>query len=154
MCILALYNSKNEYTYKDLKDLTSIPDKELQRHMISLAHPKVKILMKSPNTKDIADDHKFSWNEDYTNPLYRVNIPLLNIVDEKANAEAPEISDSVAQGRIHSAEAATVRIMKARKTMEHNNLVIEVTKQLSKYFTVDANFIKKTYFILHLRLSL
>jgi cullin 3 len=40
-------------------------------------------------------------------------------------------------------EAAIVRIMKARKTLEHNQLVIEVTKQMSHRFVTDANFIKK-----------
>jgi cullin 3 len=40
-------------------------------------------------------------------------------------------------------EAAVVRIMKARKSMEHNNLIAEVTKQLQSRFVPNPIIIKK-----------
>jgi hypothetical protein len=42
-----------------------------------------------------------------------------------------------------SVEAALVRVMKARKTLEHNNLIAEVVKQLTGRFAVEPAFIKK-----------
>ena len=40
-------------------------------------------------------------------------------------------------------EAAVVRIMKSRKTLEHNALVAEVTQQLAHRFQATPPFIKK-----------
>jgi len=44
---------------------------------------------------------------------------------------------------INPLPAAIVRIMTARKTMHHNELIAEVTKQLSVRFNASPQFIKK-----------
>jgi len=40
-------------------------------------------------------------------------------------------------------EAAIVRIMKARKALNHNDLIAEVTRQLQARFSATPQFIKK-----------
>ena len=50
---------------------------------------------------------------------------------------------AVEEDRRHLVEAAIVRIMKARKVMNHNDLIAEVTRQLSIRFTPAPQFIKK-----------
>ena len=50
---------------------------------------------------------------------------------------------SVEEDRRHLLEAAIVRIMKARKVLNHNDLVAEVTKQLSARFVPPPQFVKK-----------
>ena len=40
-------------------------------------------------------------------------------------------------------EAAIVRIMKARRVLDHNSIVTEVTRQLSARFLPNPNVIKK-----------
>jgi cullin 3 len=49
----------------------------------------------------------------------------------------------VEEDRRHLVEAAIVRIMKARKTLTHNELIAEVTKQLSVRFNPSPQFVKK-----------
>ena len=50
---------------------------------------------------------------------------------------------SVEEDRRHLLEAAIVRIMKARKVLNHNDLVAEVTRQLSGRFVPPPQFVKK-----------
>ena len=45
------------------------------------------------------------------------------------------IPAAVEEERRHHVEAAIVRIMKARKTLSHNELVMETTRQLAMRFT-------------------
>jgi len=146
MCILMLYNHGDSFTYEEIKKATAIPDQELERHLLSLAHPKVRVLRKTPNNKSIAPDHSFAYNTKYVSKLKRVKIPLLsakNAPTKKETGSNEELPDSVLEARKNRVEAALVRIMKARKTLEHNNLIAEVVRQLSAKFTCDPGFIKK-----------
>eukprot|EP01083_Nonionella_stella_P242414 845609_1 len=62
MLVLLLFNIKDTWTFKEMMDATSIPKNDLQFAALSMAHPKVKVLRKAPNTKVIADDHTFQIN--------------------------------------------------------------------------------------------
>jgi cullin 3 len=54
---------------------------------------------------------------------------------EKSIASIPA---SVEEDRRHLIEAAVVRIMKARKTLSHNDLLAETMRQSAHRFAVDA----------------
>lgn len=145
MVILMLFNQATKLTFADIQKLTNIPEQELTRHLLSLAHPNVKLLRKNPNNKTMAPDHQFMFNSKYENNLYRVKVPLLSA---KAVSDAPgekeaAVSAGVLEARKNLVEASVVRIMKARKTLDHNNLVAEVLRQLSARFNVEPGFIKK-----------
>jgi len=156
MCILLLFNEKETLTLGEIRSATHIPDQELRRHLISLCTPKNRILRKGSKGRGITSDQDtFTFNSDYTSKSKRVRIPLVKESSVKkgdngagggaagaavANSAVPLV---VEEDRRHLVEASLVRIMKARKTLHHNDLIAEVTKQLSVRFTPSPQFIKK-----------
>jgi hypothetical protein len=80
-------------------------------------------------------------NYGFTDKSRKIKIPLLaaKINDEEAEAT----KKSVEEDRKHAIEAAVVRIMKSRKTMDHQRLVLEVSQQLTSHFRPDPRQIKK-----------
>jgi cullin 3 len=158
MCILLLFNENTTLTLGQIRTKTQIPDMELRRHLISLCTPKNRILKKGSKGRGInSDDEALTFNADYTSKLKRVRIPLVkesSVVkggDGAADGGVSAIQSAadgsvplpVEEDRRHLVEAAIVRIMKARKILTHNELIAEVTKQLSVRFNPSPQFVKK-----------
>jgi len=141
MMVLLLFNNKKVLKFKEIQERSQIPLKELAWHILSLAHPKVKVLKKNPNSKKIEDDHRFGINAKYKNARARVMIPLMAKPQE--DDPGAEERKQILFLRQHQMDAAIVRIMKARKSQTHNELVQEVTRQLNNRFTPSPNDIKK-----------
>lgn len=164
MCIIMLFNEESELTLGQIASKTNIPDLELQRHLISLCTPKYRILRKSSKGRGISGkDDLFSINDEYKSNARRVKIPLVSMSSMKEVIQTKNMGDSkvgqpfntlpgtfvetlppqLEEERRHLVEAATVRIMKARKQLHHNDLIAEVTKQLQSRFVPTPQFIKK-----------
>ena len=167
MCILVLFNNRDTLTLKQIREETQIPEDELRRHLVSLCTPKHRILRKGSKGKAISgDDDTFTYNTDYTSKMTRVKVPMVSMRDatagsniestagggtpSTAGAAAPALVDgssavpvAVEEDRRHLLEAAIVRIMKARKQLNHNDLVAEATRQLSGRFVPPPQFVKK-----------
>eukprot|EP00551_Chaetoceros_affinis_P004249 CAMPEP_0203664768 /NCGR_PEP_ID=MMETSP0090-20130426/2117_1 /ASSEMBLY_ACC=CAM_ASM_001088 /TAXON_ID=426623 /ORGANISM="Chaetoceros affinis, Strain CCMP159" /LENGTH=803 /DNA_ID=CAMNT_0050528119 /DNA_START=41 /DNA_END=2452 /DNA_ORIENTATION=- len=157
MCILILFNGSNVLTLGQIKTETNIPDMELRRHLISLCTSKHRILRKGSKGKHISGDNDtFTLNNSYKSQFKRVKIPLVSMKEAaKSNAGkgggpgnkdangSSKLPPLVEEERRHLVEAAIVRIMKARKTLQHNDLIAEVTKQLTVRFVPPPQFIKK-----------
>ena len=85
MCILLLFNNHHNedesqpgsLTFKEIQQHTGIEKDALLRHLLSLAHPKVKILKKDPNKKECENDHKFKLNTKFKSSNTKFNVPLL-----------------------------------------------------------------------------
>jgi cullin 3 len=142
MLVLLLFNNKQTWSFKEMIEATGIPREDLQIAVLSMAHPKVKVMRKAPNTKEVADDHKFQINPKYTNPRAKIPIPTLNIKSNKPEEDDKNM-EAIYRLRRHQMDAAIVRIMKARKTLKHPDLVTEVVKQLRGRFTPKPVDIKK-----------
>ena len=96
---------------------------------------------KKPKTvrKAIADSDTFTFNPDFTSNQRRIRIT--NIQMKETVTERKKTHESVILDRLHLIDAAIVRIMKARKTLDHRDLVGEVMNQLK--FPTSGVDIKK-----------
>lgn len=131
-----------ELEYKDIKAATGIPDNDLQRQLQSLACAKYKILRKHPASRNVSPTDSFSFNYEFTAPLQRIKIQTIASKAETTE-ERRETEEKVEEERKLQTEACIVRIMKDRKHMSHNDLISEVTKQLSSRFHPVPSAIKK-----------
>ena len=153
MCILVLFNDKDTLSLLEIREQTKIPEEELQRHLISLCTPKHRILRKASRGKGInGDNDTFTYNNNYSSKLKRVRIPLVSMKDcisskqqsgEASGSVKNAVPAPVEEDRRHLVEASIVRVMKSRKTLHHNDLIAEVTKQLSVRFVPSPPFIKQ-----------
>lgn len=141
MIIMLTFGDQKVITMKQILDTTKIPQYELANHLLSLCHPRVKVLLKRPDHKDLKDTDKLMINPKYANKLMNISVPLLKTVEDP-NKQAQEEKHIQLQRR-HQMDAAVVRIMKARQTLRHNLLVAEVMQQLSARFSPKPNDIKK-----------
>ncbi|KAF3941561.1 Cullin-3-A [Dactylella cylindrospora] len=131
---------------QELKTLTSIPESELIRHLQALAvAPRTRVLMKSPMSRDVKPTDKFSFNANFTSKTLRIKIGIVKGGGNKVETdkERKETEDKIDESRAHLIEAAIVRTMKARKTLKHSDLILQITEQLSKRFMPDPGMIKK-----------
>lgn len=143
MCVLMLFNNADRLSYRDIEQATEIPAVDLKRCLQSLACVKGRnVLRKEPMSKDIAEDDAFFFNDKFTSKLYKVKIGTV-VAQRESEPENQETRQRVEEDRKPQIEAAIVRIMKARRVLDHNNIVTEVTKQLQSRFLPNPVVIKK-----------
>ncbi|KAM7511351.1 hypothetical protein LguiB_010226 [Lonicera macranthoides] len=143
MCILMLFNNADQLTYREIEQATEIPAPDLKRCLQSLACVKGKnVLRKDPMSKEIGEDDTFLFNDKFSSKFYKVKIGTV-VAQKESEPEKQETRQRVEEDRKPQIEAAIVRIMKARRVLDHNNIVTEVTKQLQSRFLPNPVVIKK-----------
>lgn len=146
MVILMLFNdlaSDESLSYEEIRDATAIPENELKRNLQSIAvAPKTRLLRKEPMSKEISLNDRFYFNENFESNMARIKVLAVSAGKGENDEENKKILEDVNRSRQYETEAAIVRIMKARKSMEHANLIAEVTRQLSSRFKPDPAMIK------------
>lgn len=143
MCILMLFNNADRMSYKEIEQATEIPAADLKRCLQSLACVKGKnVIRKEPMSKDISEDDSFFFNDKFSSKFYKVKIGTV-VAQKESEPEKLETRQRVEEDRKPQIEAAIVRIMKARRVLDHNNIVTEVTKQLQSRFLPNPVVIKK-----------
>ncbi|ESN98221.1 hypothetical protein HELRODRAFT_101759 [Helobdella robusta] len=151
MVVLMLFNSRDVWTFEEIKNETDIPERDLMRSVQSLALGKItqRVLTKDPKTKEVEPNHSFTVNDQFTSKLFRVQIQAVtsksdsepervatrNKVDEDRKYEYPFILEIFF--------ISFCRIMKTRKQLQHNVLVAEVIEQLKTRFLPCPAVIKK-----------
>ncbi|PIK35982.1 putative cullin-3-B isoform X2 [Apostichopus japonicus] len=102
MCILMLFNTREQWTYEEISQETDIPNKDLIRALQSLAlgKPTQRILVKEPKGKEIENSHIFTVNDQFTSKLYRVKIQTVAAKGE-SEPERKETRTRVDEDRKH-----------------------------------------------------
>ncbi|CAJ1975981.1 unnamed protein product [Sphenostylis stenocarpa] len=134
---LLLFNSSDRLSYSEIMTQLNLSDDDVIRLLHSLSCAKYKILNKEPNTKTISSTDFFEFNSKFTDKMRRIKIPLPP-VDEKK-----KVIEDVDKDRRYAIDASIVRIMKSRKVLNYQQLVMECVEQLGRMFKPDVKAIKK-----------
>ncbi|KAH9683396.1 Cullin-1 [Citrus sinensis] len=137
---LLLFNSSDRLSYSEIMTQLNLSDDDVVRLLHSLSCAKYKILNKEPNTKTISPTDHFEFNSKFTDKMRRIKIPLPP-VDEKK-----KVIEDVDKDRRYAIDASIVRIMKSRKVLGHQQLVLECVEQLGRMFKVHNTLFSFLFF--------
>ncbi|KAG5628243.1 hypothetical protein H5410_013461 [Solanum commersonii] len=134
---LLLFNASDRLSYQEIMTQLNLSDDDVVRLLHSLSCAKYKILNKEPSTKTVSPTDVFEFNSKFTDKMRRIKIPLPP-VDEKK-----KVIEDVDKDRRYAIDASIVRIMKSRKVLGYQQLVMECVEQLGRMFKPDVKAIKK-----------
>ncbi|KAF2008503.1 Cullin-domain-containing protein [Aaosphaeria arxii CBS 175.79] len=148
MIVLLLFNdlpSDQYLTFEEIQAQTNIPQPDLIRNLQSLAvAPKTRILVKEPMSKDVKPTDKFFFNEGFNGKFVKIKVGVVSSGNKVENdRERRETEKKNDDSRGFCIEAAIVRIMKQRKELPHQQLVLETLSQLVNQFKPEVGMIKK-----------
>jgi len=139
MGILLMFNNQENFTGDEIKIATGLAPAEFSRSLQSLLD--CKLLKKKPEGKKIELTDEFSLNRGFISKRFRFKITTVLLGETpQQNAETRKLID---EDRKLYLQAAIVRIMKARKVLNHNNLIREVIEQARVRFQPNIQMIKK-----------
>ncbi|CAI9297186.1 unnamed protein product [Lactuca saligna] len=134
---LLLFNASDRLSYSDIKTQLNLADEDVVRLLQSLSCAKYKILIKEPASRTVAETDSFHFNSKFTDRMRRIRIPLPPVDERK------KVVEDVDKDRRYAIDASIVRIMKSRKVLGHQQLVMECVEQLGRMFKPDFKAIKK-----------
>ncbi|KAJ0401354.1 hypothetical protein ATCC90586_001771 [Pythium insidiosum] len=133
---LLLFNDvEGALSFDTVRESLNLSVDVVKRIMHSLSCGKFKVLNKLPAGKTISTSDSFEINQTFASPMRKIRIPM-------ASLEESHSQKHVEEDRSIAIEAAIVRIMKARKTLQHQQLISEVLSQLA-FFKPNLKVIKR-----------
>jgi cullin 4 len=138
--VLMIFNEETKgLTFLQIKDQTGIEDAELRRTLQSLSLGQYRVLRKVRAGKEVEDTDVFHFNENFEAGLVRIKINQIQIKESEQEIDATH--DRVLQDRQYQVDAAIVRIMKSRKSIQRQVLFGELAQQLR--FSVTTEMVNK-----------
>jgi cullin 3 len=160
MAILMLFNEHEELSMQAIQEATKIPLADLKKNLLYLCKPAdddvktkkfSKIITARAGGKDagkedekkkttINKDTLFKPNDKFKSKKLRMKLlpPVVREDEEKKS----ETDQQIEEERKWVVDAVIVRIMKARRFLKHQELVLEVTNQLHNRFMPKPSLIK------------
>ncbi|CAL9149330.1 unnamed protein product [Musa hybrid cultivar] len=135
--VLLLFNSADRLSYAEIKAQLNLTDEDMVRVLHSLSCARYKILKKAPMTDTVSPNDIFEFNSKFTDKMRRIKVPLPPVDENK------KVIEDVNKDRRYAIDAYIVRIMKSRKALGHQQLVLECIQQLSRIFKPDVKLIKQ-----------
>jgi cullin 1 len=132
---LNAFNDGVTLSFTELGKRLNLEEAILKPLMHSLSCGKYKVISKTPASNKINTTDTFTANAKFSCNMRKLRIPMASL-DATHNARKVEEDRSIA------IEAAIVRIMKARKTLPHQQLIGEVLTQLA-FFKPNPRVIKR-----------
>ena len=135
--ILLCFNERDQWTLPDLMQRIGLDDtEEMERTLVSMSMGKeqfrVLIRRKGSAARDasvlVSPQDVFFVNKKFSSNMKRIKIP--NILKKETKEERDKVVEGVSRDRLYLIDAVLVRIMKARKTILHQQLILQVLEQV------------------------
>lgn len=136
--VLMLFNTHEELTVSQVKELSGLPEQELTKQLKYLCNPKMKIIAKAnPKVPKFTPEEMLKVNVAFKNSLIKLNFEPKTILKRRdPNAKSDiqnQVEEEIKSERQMVLDAMIVRIMKARRTERHTELLTQVMKEVSLF---------------------
>ncbi|GAM29355.1 hypothetical protein SAMD00019534_125310, partial [Acytostelium subglobosum LB1] len=144
MAILLMLNTTDKVTRFQVLDTIGLDEMNVRLPLLSLIKSGI-IDTDVADHKEWNNETTFSINTKFTSKKMKVNCNIpVQIGDTKTSEGQQTVSNTeIEKERYFKLQAAIVRIMKSKKVMNHNELVVETTNQMTKWFSPKIPTIKK-----------
>ena len=132
-----------ELTLSQLQTRTQMERSELGKALRSLSRKQLPLLLCSGADEagtETLESGSFSVNSNFTCKSFRVHVNAAQA--KESSEERSKTNEGVTRERLHALDAAIVRILKARKSLSHSELIAEVIRALQGRFTPQPSDIK------------
>lgn len=141
LMVLLAFNKQSTYTYNELHEIVGVSQNVFDAHLLPFV--KFKLIDQLPpavsNLSEI--NPSLTIVNEYKSKKLKVN--FVSTIKTEQKQEEEETNREIDESRKNYLTASIVRIMKARKTMKHNDLVNEVLLQAHSRFKAKLIDLKR-----------
>lgn len=140
LMILLAFNKSATYTHSELHEIVGVSQNVFDAHLTPFV--KFKLIEQNPPSSSLSDPNaKLTIVTEYKSKKLKVN--FVSSIKNEQKQEEDDTSKEIEESRKNYLTASIVRIMKARKTMKHNDLVNEVLLQAQSRFKAKLIDLKR-----------